>query len=320
MTVTISINSSAGVNVNYGGSNYLDTINDNFDSMTGRFGFFNNSFTNASQYGIATSDSDSDGVIDDGNAFIAGGNMTYNLMTNTLSGSINTLTFGNNITGVTPNGPGLTSTSMSFTGTNNPAFTISSLGITGTTQTDNTHQILYGLMNGDESYLEAYLASQAVIFQGNNGNDAFQGGNQADTLNGNQGNDTLAGGGGNDTISGGDGNDIIIGGAGVDSLSGGNGNDIFVFTAVSDSPNSVGAYDTITDFNAGTSTGTVDIIDLEALGVLGFNSGGVAQAFRAWFSSGVLYADTNGNTTADFAVALTGVSDANLNDGDFLFA
>jgi serralysin len=254
MTITISVNSSAGVNINYGASNYLDTVNDNFDSATGRFGFFNSSFVNASQYGLATNDgADADTTIDDGNAFIAGGNMTYNLATNTLSGSIDTLTFGNDLNGVTTvPGSGVTTTSMSM-GTS--AFTITSLGITGTTQTDNTHNILYNLMNGNENPLEAYLASNSVLFQGNNGNDAFQGGSLADTLNGNAGADTLAGGGGADTISGGTGNDILIGGAGQDALDGGLNADTFVFASGSESAS--GAADTISNFLSGT-----DKIDL----------------------------------------------------------
>jgi Ca2+-binding RTX toxin-like protein len=307
MTITISINASTGVNVNYGASNYLDTVNDNFNSMTGQFGFFNNSFTNASQYGLATNDgADADTTIDDGNAFIAGGNMTYNLMTNTLSGSIDTLTFGDGLNGVTSIVPGTTSTSMSVaTG----AFTISSLGITGTTQTDNTHTVLYNLMNGNEAALETYLASQSVIFQGNNGNDAFQGGSQADTLNGGAGADTLAGGGGNDTIDAGVGADIIIGGAGADTLTGGSNNDTFVFAA---GDSTAASRDTISDFsNAG------DLIDLSALGVLQFSSS--AAAYSTWLSAGVLYADTNGSSgSAEFSIALTGVT--SLDDGDFIFA
>lgn len=316
MTITISVNSSAGVNVNYGATNYLDTVNDNFNSMTGQFGFFNNSFVNASQYGLATSDdADADTTIDDGNAFIAGGNMTYNLMSNTLSGSIDTLAFGDNLNGVTSVSPGTTTTSMSI-GT--AAFTISSLGITGTTQTDNTHAILYGLMNGDESKLEAYLASQSVIFQGNNGNDAFQGGSLADTLNGGAGADTLAGGGGNDTIDAGVGDDFIIGGTGADALTGGDGADTFVYLGVGESGVGAGNYDTISFFDAGSGSTTVDKFNLDALNLTGFSGGGVAAANRAWYSGGFLYADTTGDTTADFAVAITSLS-GTINAADFIF-
>jgi Ca2+-binding RTX toxin-like protein len=316
MTITISVNSSAGVNINYGASNYLDTINDNFDSMTGRFGFFNNSFVNASQYGLATTDdADAGTTIDDGNAFIAGGNMTYNLTTNTLSGSIDTLTFGENLNGVTSTVPGTTSTSMS-TGTT--AFTISSLGITGTTQTDNTHAILYNLMNGNEAALETYLASQSVIFQGNNGNDAFQGGSQADTLNGGAGADTLAGGGGNDTIDAGVGADSIIGGAGADTLTGGDDADTFIYLGVGESGIGAGNYDTITFFDAGVGGSTVDKFNLDALNLTGFSGGGAAAANKAWYSGGFLYADTTNDTTADFAVAITSLS-GTLNAADFIF-
>jgi Ca2+-binding RTX toxin-like protein len=332
VTITISVNSTAGVNVNYGATNYLDTVNDNFNSMTGRFGYFYNAFTNASQYGIATSDdADADAYVDDGNAFVAGGNMTYNLTTNTLSGSIDTLAFGDGINGVSSVAPGLTTGSMSIGAS---AFTITSLGATGTTQTDDTHEILYGLMNGDESYLEAYLNSQSVIFQGNTGNDLYQGGGQADTLHGNAGNDTLAGGGGGDTINGNDGvdtirgeagndtidagkgNDILNGGAGVDTLTGGDDADIFVFSAAGDS--TVAAFDTITFFDAGTATTSVDKIDLDALNLTGFSAGGVAAANRAWVSGGFVYADTTGDTTADFAVKITTLS-GSPNAADFIF-
>jgi Ca2+-binding RTX toxin-like protein len=296
MTITISVNSSAGVNVNYGASNYLDTVNDNFNSMTGQFGFFNNSFVNASQYGLATNDgADADTLIDDGNAFIAGGNMTYNLATNTLSGSIDTLTFGDGLNGVTSVSPGTTTTSMSI-GTG--AFTISSLGITGTTQTDNTHNILYNLMNGNEGALETYLASQAVIFQGNNGNDAFQGGSQADS------------------ITGGGGDDILAGGGGADSLSGGTGHDIFVFSAVSDSTTTT--FDTIDTFNAsGLSS---DIIDVSALGLTGGWAGSTATARSIWYDAGAgkFFADTTGDTTADFAIKVNAVS-GTLDASDFDF-
>jgi Ca2+-binding RTX toxin-like protein len=316
MTVTISVNSTAGANINYGATNYLDTVNDNFNPMTGRFGYFYNSFTNASQYGLATTDdSDADTIIDDGNGFIAGGNMTYNLGTNVLSGSIDTLAFGDNVNGVSTTTPGITSGAMSI-GT--AAFTITSLAITGTTATDNTHQVLYNLMNGDESFLENYLASQSVVFQGNSGNDGYQAGSQADTLNGNAGNDTLAGGGGTDTISGGDGNDTVLGeagndsidagkgtdlvagGAGTDSLTGGDNADTFAFASATDSL--VATFDTITDFVSGT-----DLIDL------GWDfvwTDDVQVAGDVFYDDGRLYGrDQNDN---EFSIAVGTVIEADL--------
>jgi len=61
-------------------------------------------------------------------------------------------------------------------------------------------------------------------------------------INGEAGNDTLWGSNGNDTIDGGDGNDSIFGGTGSDTLTGGAGGDTFQFTATAGS-------DVITDFS-----------------------------------------------------------------------
>lgn len=333
MTLTATINSSSGVNINYGATNYLDTITDAFDPATGRFGYFNvpysnGSWTNASQYGIAGADTDGDGVYDDGTAFLAGGNMTYSQ--GALSGTVDTLAFGSaGISGITPGGYGYTTTSMSLASTD---FTLTGLGLSGTTMND----VLYGLMNGDETALESWLASNAVIFNGGNGGDAYQGGTQADTLYGNAGNDTLAGGGGadtmngndgvdtvlgdagNDTIDAGKGNDIINGGAGVDALTGGDDRDTFVFSSASDS--SVSAFDTITQFQAGGSSSSIDIIDVSALGLTGGYSGTTATANSIWYdsSAGKFFADTSGDTTADFAIAVISVT-GTLNASDFDF-
>jgi len=333
MTLTSTINSSSGINVNYGATNYLDTITDAFNPATGQFGYFNvpysnGSWVNASQYGIAGADVDADGVYDDGTAFLAGGNMSYSQ--GALSGTVDTLAFGSaGISGITPGGYGYTTTAMSLASTD---FTLTGLGLSGSTM----NNVLYGLMNGDESALESWLASNAVIFQGGNGGDAYQGGTEADTLHGNAGNDTLAGGGGadaingndgidtllgeagNDTIDAGKGNDIVNGGGGADSLTGGEDADRFVFSAASDS--ATGAFDTISDFNAGgaSAASSIDRIDLDALGLLGY--AGSATANRAWYDSGtgMIYADTSGDTTADFALQLT-TPVGTLGAADFIF-
>jgi Ca2+-binding RTX toxin-like protein len=295
MTLTSTINSSSGVNVNYGATNYLDTITDAFDPATGRFGYFNvpyvnGTWTNASQYGIAGTDIDADGVYDDGTAFLAGGNMSYSQ--GLLSGTVDTLAFGSaGITGITPGGYGYTTTSMSLASTD---FTLTSLGLSGSTMND----VLYGLMNGDEAPLEAWLASNAVIFNGGNGADAYQGGTQVDQLNGGSGNDTLAGGGG------------------ADALNGGAGQDIFVFAAISDS--AVGAGDTISDFNA-TNGANHDTIDLSALDVFAYN-GTTAAANSAWYSSGKISVDSTGDGVADLEVTIGTVTGVNAADFHFAIA
>jgi Ca2+-binding RTX toxin-like protein len=294
MTLTSTINSSSGVNVNYGATNYLDTITDAFDPATGRFGYFTSpfvagSFTNSSQYGVAGADTDLDGVYDDGTAFLAGGNMTYSTATNTLSGTVDTLTFGTGLSNITVGGYGYSSTSMSIGSTD---FTLTGLGLSGTTM----NNVLYGLMNGDEEPLEAWLASNAVIFNGGNGADSYQGGTQVDQLNGGSGNDTLAGGGG------------------ADALNGGAGQDNFVFAAISDS--AVGAGDTISDFNA-TNGANHDTIDISALDVFNYN-GTTAAANSAWYSSGKIYADSTGDGVADLEVTIGTVT--GVNSADFHFA
>jgi Ca2+-binding RTX toxin-like protein len=78
---------------------------------------------------------------------------------------------------------------------------------------------------------------------------------------------TLSGAGAADTITGGAGNDIITGNAGNDSLTGGTGNDTFVLNLTST--------DTITDFNFGTSTTSVDILKIAGLGAAAVTEGAV---------------------------------------------
>jgi Ca2+-binding RTX toxin-like protein len=70
---------------------------------------------------------------------------------------------------------------------------------------------------------------------------------EAIVINGEAGNDTLWGSNGNDTINGGEGDDSIFGGTGSDTLTGGVGSDNFQFTATAGS-------DIITDFGVGGDT------------------------------------------------------------------
>ena len=135
----------------------------------------------------------------------------------------------------------------------------------------------------------------------------------ANLIYGNAGANTLSGGGGIDRLRGQGGNDTLIGGAGADELAGGAGNDLFVFEDVSDS--SLASPDRILDFASG------DLIDLSAIdanvgaaddqaftfvGSAAFSN--TAGELRTAVVSGntMIYGDTNGDGTADFAITVTG--------------
>ncbi|OAP34720.1 RTX toxin [Sinorhizobium americanum] len=106
-----------------------------------------------------------------------------------------------------------------------------------------------------------------TIVTGSNGNsspnlsvadDVLYGGGGRDMVFGLGGDDTLFGQSGNDTLDGGDGNDTLDGGSGNNNdLTGGAGDDIFVFEKFSSTANHV------TDFNAGTSSTTVDRLEFD---------------------------------------------------------
>lgn len=142
------------------------------------------------------------------------------------------------------------------------------------------------------------------------GNDVYRG---AGTVSG-----AIWGGAGDDVIVGGAAADRINGGEGRDRLTGGAGDDVFDFDGLTDSGATVATADRITDFTAG------DVIRLTAIdadttltgdqaftfvGTDAFS--GVAGELRAQVSGAntILFADADGDMTADFAVMLLGVTD-----------
>ncbi len=126
--------------------------------------------------------------------------------------------------------------------------------------------------------------------------------------------DKLTGSAAKNVLSGGDGNDMIYGGAGADMLIGGTGADIFVFKAISDSK--LTGYDVIADFQSG-----IDRIDLSAIdanksakGDQSFQFGGESVLVKpksvTWWEDGgntIVQADIDGNSVADFKIALVGL-------------
>lgn len=91
----------------------------------------------------------------------------------------------------------------------------------GTGPDVTTNQLMalwYAIASGDSEAIYEFLAEQAQIFIGSEGNDTYTGTEFADTIGGNDGADVLAGGAGNDAIDGGAGSDRMTGGAGSDTF------------------------------------------------------------------------------------------------------
>ena len=180
-------------------------------------------------------------------------------------------------------------------------------------------------MLGGSGNDKLYGDADADNMTGNDGNDRVDGGAGGDTLRGGAGADSLIGGSGNDFLLGESGNDSLYGGSGRDQLTGGEGADRFVYVSVADSKNSSSGRDTIVDF-----TGD-DLIDLRSIDANTELSGDQAFTYRGFGNftgdagelrlarSGsdiFLYADVNGDRTADFSIHFDNLSD--LYKSDFL--
>jgi Ca2+-binding RTX toxin-like protein len=149
------------------------------------------------------------------------------------------------------------------------------------------------------------------------GADTVKGSAFNDILEGFDGNDSIAGGARHDVLLGDDGNDTLFGGAGQDTMTGGAGADRFIYNAIGESK--VAAMDSITDFQHGA-----DKIDLHAIDAKTTVAGDQAFTFigntafsntagelRYDTASHTLLGDVNGDGIADFAIAVTGIVNAN---------
>lgn len=145
----------------------------------------------------------------------------------------------------------------------------------------------------------------------------------ANILKGNSAANVLKGGGGDDMLSGGAGNDLLVGGAGKEVLTGGAGNDIFDFNALSETGLTSPTWDVISDFQRGSDK--IDLATLDANTATAAN-----EAFNSIIDStttftaagqlkvanGVLYGNTDSDSTPEFAIELIGV--ASLATSDFV--
>ncbi|WP_181432123.1 calcium-binding protein, partial [Pseudomonas jessenii] len=143
----------------------------------------------------------------------------------------------------------------------------------------------------------------------------------ANTLTGNSAANVLNGGGGDDRLSGGAGNDFLVGGAGKDVFTGGAGNDIFDFNSLSETGLTSSIWDVISDFQQGSDK--IDLATLDANTATAANDAfnsiiGSTTSFTAAgqlkVASGVLYGNTDSDSTAEFAIQLVGISSLATSD------
>lgn len=190
-----------------------------------------------------------------------------------------------------------------------------------------------------------YTIANGVVVEnatGGSGDDALLGNSANNKLTGNAGDDVLMGRSGNDYLLGGAGNDRAAGGDGLDVVSLGAGNDIFVAeigSTKSTLKTGTMSVDIITDFN-----GADDLIDLSGLGqefnfrgtsatknvgdltyktytsvngaenALGFDIDGQTGASGINGPVTVVYGNTDGGKTAEFAIVLLNTSSVSADD------
>ncbi|WP_316678173.1 calcium-binding protein [uncultured Tolumonas sp.] len=195
-------------------------------------------------------------------------------------------------------------------GTGNDTYVVDSTGdvvtetSTLTTEIDTVQSsISYTLGN----YLEKLTLTGTGAING-------AGNSLANTLTGNTAVNTLTGGSGNDLLYGNAGDDVLVGGIGVDTLSGGTGADSFDFNALSELGLGT-TRDVISDFKV-IELDKIDLSGIDANTVLAgdqafsfvtvFSSTDATGQIR--FASGVLQISTDADVSAEYEIALTGVT------------
>lgn len=125
-----------------------------------------------------------------------------------------------------------------------------------------------------------------------------------------------------DTLKGNAAANVLTGGLGKDTLIGGAGNDIFDFNSLLETGTNSSTWDVISDFKIGDK---IDLSTLDANTVTtandAFNSviastTAFTQAGQLKVENGVLYGNTDADSTAEFAIQITGVT--SLSTSDFI--
>jgi Ca2+-binding RTX toxin-like protein len=181
--------------------------------------------------------------------------------------------------------------------------------------------------------LEAIKAPAVAnhTFIGNKLANVIKGYSAVDVLNGMEGRDELWGHSGKDRLYGGSESDTLIGGRGADRLSGGTGRDSFKYDSYADSRVGAGNRDLVTDFAKGdrfnflaidANTKAAGNNAFSFIGASNFSKTAGQLHYRQDNHTGTsndrtyLEADLNGNGTADFQIAVTGL--VKFAAGDFI--
>jgi Ca2+-binding RTX toxin-like protein len=177
---------------------------------------------------------------------------------------------------------------------------IASSGSGGATASSSPQVLEFRVLHTAYSITEVDLTDASnvvdgtVAFYGTTGNDA--------ALFGEQHRNVVYGLAGNDTINAREGNDVIVGGVGNDTLTGGTGEDTFVWSLADRGLVGAAANDVIVDFDATTTLGASDVLDLSNL-LVGATYTGAGANLTNYLHFEVLGANTilHISTTGDFA-------------------
>lgn len=155
--------------------------------------------------------------------------------------------------------------------------------------------------------------------------DTLRGSLASNRLIGGKGNDHLYGSAGDDTIDGGEGDDYISAGPGKDLMFGSTGADRFVFSTGQFAGNNVNNVDRIRDFTTAdfdkidlhlidANVSIPEIQNLKFIGKSVFSKTAGELRYQVTDSITMVYGDTNGDATADFAIRLDNVSSLSASD------
>lgn len=180
-------------------------------------------------------------------------------------------------------------------------------------------------MGGGNDTVHGGVGNDTVY--GEVGGDKLYGDAGNDFLYGGQGNDRLYAGAGQDTLSGGTGRDFLTGAIGADSLAGGDQADMFIYATRADSTTALAGRDTIADFKHAqadkidlhlidANTGTPGIDDaFTFINAAAFTLNVAGQLHYRGVAGGIVVeGDVNGDTLADFAIFLQGISSVAFDD------